>query len=211
METAESYRTSVLPDLSGRGATAARFLVVAGPVALLGAQLAATLQSGSGAEEMLTRAAAPLMLAWAAVLFLVTRQRTHVAAWTGLVAVTLQVTLLEGVAQTWLPLLAQAVGFVAFAVALWQQDWVPRFVPALLVVFPVVDAVAPAQGGLLATAAFASFVAAALALSVSMKPTVARQSAAPVFCGHRRTCGSGATCRVATGRPAPQRFVAPLV
>ena len=79
MNTPTSYRTSALPDLSGRGAAAAKTLIVAGPLALLGSQVAANLQSTSG-EVALSRVAVPLMLAWAAVLFLITRATAPVSA-----------------------------------------------------------------------------------------------------------------------------------
>jgi hypothetical protein len=175
METSESYRTSVLPDLSGRGAAAAKTLLVAGPVALLGAQLAAHLQSASGLETVLDRVAAPLMLAWAAVLFLLARRAAPVAAWTGLVAVTLQVSLVQQVTDGWVLLTVETVGFVAFAVALWRLAWVPRLVPVLLVAFPVVDAFTPGHGNLLATLGFAAFVAAALVLAARMGPRQERE------------------------------------
>lgn len=45
METSRSYRTSTLSDLSGRGAVATKALFVAGPVALLGASVAANLHA----------------------------------------------------------------------------------------------------------------------------------------------------------------------
>lgn len=169
MESSKSYRTSMLPDLSGRGATAAQALFVAGPIALLGASLAANLQATSNAEAALNRLAVPLMLAWAAALFLVIRTTSPVAAWIGLVAVTLQVTLVQEVSDGWMLLAIEAVGFTALAVGLWRLSWVPRFVPVLLIAVPLVDAVTPSQGSFLQLASIASFVAVGLALAACLR------------------------------------------
>lgn len=169
MESSKSYRTSMLPDLSGRGATAAQALFVAGPIALLGASLAANLQATSNAEAALNRLAVPLMLAWAAALFLVIRTTSPISAWIGLVAVTLQVTLVQEVSDGWMLLAVEAVGFTAFAVGLWRLSWVPRFVPVLLVAVPLVDAVTPSQGSLLQLASIAAFVAVGLALAACLR------------------------------------------
>jgi len=169
MESSKSYRTSLLPDLSGRGATAAQALLVAGPIALLGASLAANLQATSNAEAALNRLAVPLMLAWAAALFLVIRTTAPVAAWTGLVAVTVQVTLVQEVSDGWLLLAVEAIGFTAFAVGLWRLLWVPKLVPVLLVAVPVVDALTPSQGSLLQLASVAAFVAVGLVLAACLR------------------------------------------
>ena len=187
METRESYRTSALPDLQGRGATVARTFVVAGPLALLGAQLAAYLQSASRAEALLGRVAVPLMLAWAVVLFLITRSAAPRAAWIGLLAVTLQLTLVQEVTDGWLLLVVEAVGFSAFAVALWQLSWVPRAVPVLLVAFPVVDAISPRHASLAELGAFTMFVAAGLVLAVTFDRTAPRSVTVAVHLGARRT------------------------
>ncbi len=169
MESSKSYRTSMLPDLSGRGATAAQALFVAGPIALLGAQLAANLQATSNAEAALNRLAVPLMLAWAAALFLVIRTTAPAAAWTGLVAVTVQVTLVQEVSDGWLLLAVEAIGFTAFAVGLWRLAWVPRFVPVLLVAVPVVDALTPSHGSLVQLASVGAFVAIGLVLAACLR------------------------------------------
>lgn len=169
METGESYRTPTLPDLSGRGATAARFLIVAGPLALLGSQVSAHLQATSGAGLVLERVAVPLMLAWAAVLFIVTRSVARIAAWIGLVAVTLQVSLVQEVSDGWVLLAVEAVGYVAFAVATWRLWWVPRLVPVLLVVFPIVDAFTPTYASPMEVLAFGAFVTVGLVLAVRMR------------------------------------------
>lgn len=174
MESSKSYRTSTLPDLSGRGATAAKTLFVAGPIALLGAQLAANLQDTSNAEAALSRLAVPLMLAWAAALFLVLRTTSPVAAWTGLVAVTLQVTLVQEVSDGWMLLAVETIGFVAFAVGLWRLAWVPRVVPVVLVGLPVVDAVTPNSGSLLQLVSVAAFVAVGLMLAGGMRGAQSR-------------------------------------
>ena len=176
MESSKSYRTSKFPDLSGRGATAAKTLFVAGPIALLGAQLAANLQVTSNAEAALSRLAVPLMLAWAAALFLVLRTTSPVAAWTGLVAVTLQVTLVQEVSDGWMVLTVETIGFVAFAVGLWRLAWVPRVVPVLLVGVPVVDAVTPNSGSLLQLVSVAAFVAVGLMLAAGMRGVQPRSS-----------------------------------
>ena len=168
MNTPTSYRTSALPDLSGRGAAAAKTLIVAGPLALLGSQVAANLQSTSG-EVALSRVAVPLMLAWAAVLFLITRATAPVAAWTGLVAVTLQVTLVQEVTEGWVLLTIESVGFIAFAVGLARVWWVPRIVPVLLVALPVLDALAPQRASLVTLVSFAGVVAVGLVLAVRMR------------------------------------------
>ncbi len=175
MESSKSYRTSTLPDLSGRGATAAKAIFVAGPAVLLGAALAANLQSTSNAEVALSRVAVPLMLAWAAALFLLVRTVVPVAAWTGLVAVTLQVSLVQEVSDGWLLLAVEAVGFSAYAVGLWQLQWVPRAVPVLLVAVPVVDAMTPNSGSLLQLASVAAFVAVGLLLAAGMRGTSAQR------------------------------------
>ena len=177
MESSKSYRTSTLPDLSGRGATAAKALFVAGPIALLGAQLAANLQATSNAGAALSRLAVPLMLAWAAALFLVIRTTSPVAAWTGLVAVTLQVSLVQEVADGWMLLGVETVGFLAFAVGLWRLAWVPRVVPVLLVAVPVVDLLTPNSGSLLQLVSVAAFVAVGLLLAAGMRDS---GSVAPV-------------------------------
>lgn len=186
METPKSYRTSVLPDLSGRGATAARALIVAGPVALLGAQLAASLQATSHAQAALSRLAVPLMLAWATVLFLVIRSSLPTAAWTGLVAITLQVTVVQEVSDGWMLMIVETLGFVAFAVGLWRLAWVPRLVPVLLAVVPVIDAVTPNRGDLLQLLSVATFVAVGLMLAACL-PGVGNEAAViddgPVWIG----------------------------
>jgi hypothetical protein len=169
METTESYRTSVLPDLTGRGATAAQILIVAGPLALLGAQLTAGFQSDVRAETLLGQVAIPLMLAWAAVLFLLTRQVAPLAAWIGLVALTLQLTLVQQVADGMLLLVVEAVGFVSFAVALSQLWWVPAVVPLVLVGFPLVDAFSVDHSNLLAVLGVALFVAVGMVLAARLR------------------------------------------
>jgi len=168
MEFPESYRTSVLPGLSARGALAAKVLFVAGPVALLLADVATSLSAGQGTQRLLSAAAVPLMLAWAAVLFLVTRTASPVASWVGLVAVTLQLTFVQQVADGWAQLTVEAVGFVAFAVALWPLWWVPRSVPVLLVTFPVFDVLTPEHSNLVVTVVFALLVGATLLLARRM-------------------------------------------
>jgi hypothetical protein len=214
MNTRESYRTSVLPDLSGRGATAARTLVVAGPVALLGAQLAANLQPVTSAESLLSRVAVPLMLAWAAVLFLITRISAPVAAWTGLVAVTLQLTLVQDVSRGWLTLVVEGVGFGAFAVALWSLWWVPKAVPLLLMAFPVVDVLTPGHSNLLELSVFALLVAVSLVLAVRMtsvgRPEPAAIVAAPFLCSPNRACAPGRTCCARVESSVPPRIFRPL-
>ena len=198
MDSSKSYRTSMLPDLSGRGATAAQALFVAGPIALLGAQLAANLQGTSNAEAALNRLAVPLMLAWAAALFLVIRTTAPLAAWTGLVAVTVQVTLVQDVSDGWLLLAVEAIGFTAFAVGLWRLAWVPRFVPVLLVGVPVIDALTPSHGDLLQLASVAAFVAVGLVLAACLRAGDDRVvvEEAPVWVGRpgpRVTVRSGTT------------------
>ena len=198
MDSSKSYRTSMLPDLSGRGATAAQALFVAGPIALLGAQLAANLQATSNAEAALNRLAVPLMLAWAAALFLVIRTTAPLAAWTGLVAVTVQVTLVQDVSDGWLLLAVEAIGFTAFAVGLWRLAWVPRFVPVLLVGVPVIDALTPSHGDLLQLASVAAFVAVGLVLAACLRAGDDRAvvEEAPVWVGRpgpRVTVRSGTT------------------
>ena len=173
METPMSYRTSALPDLLGRGATAARTLVVAGPIALLGAQVAANLQETSTAGAALSRLAVPLMLAWAAVLFLIIRNTSPVAAWTGLVAVTLQVTLVQEVSDGLTLLVVESVGFAAFAVGLWRLSWVPRVVPVLLVFVPVLDAFTSVRGSPMRLVSVAAFVAVGLLLAARMRVVAA--------------------------------------
>jgi hypothetical protein len=174
MESPESYRTSVLPGLSARGANTARVFFVAGPAVLLLAQLATSLSAVQGLSTVLAAAAVPLMLAWAAVLFLVTRAVSPVTSWLGLVAVTLQLTFVQQVADTWLQLTVETVGFVAFAVALWPLWWVPRSVPVLLALFPVVDVLTPQQSNLVVLVVFALFVAASLVLARRMSLAVDR-------------------------------------
>lgn len=169
MEIPRPYRASAVPDLSGRETTAARAFVVVGPLALLGAQLAANVQAVAGAGQLLGRVAVPLMLAWAVVLFLITRTSAPVAAWVGLVAVTIQVTLVQEVTQGWVLVAVELVGFAAFAVALARLWWVPRAVPFALVAFPVVDAFTPGHSSLLEAAAFAGFVAVSLVLAVRLR------------------------------------------
>lgn len=168
MQSPESYRTSELPGLSVRGAKAARVLFVAGPVALLLADVSTTLSAAQGMQFLLRAAAVPLMLAWAAVLFLVTRPVSPVASWVGLVAVTLQLTFVQQVAGAWAVLAVETVGFVAFAVALWPLWWVPRAVPVMLVAFPVLDVLTPEHSNLVVTVLFALFVGASLLLAKRM-------------------------------------------
>jgi hypothetical protein len=140
------------------------------------------------------------MLAWAVVLFLITRVAAPRAAWTGLVAVTLQLTLVQEVTDGWLLLAIESVGFVAFAVALWQLDWVPRIVPALLVAFPVVDTLTPRHANVAELAAFTMFVAAGLVLSRALSATQARATRPdvtvewPQACSPLRACAPGRTC-----------------
>jgi hypothetical protein len=211
METSESYRTSVLPVLTGRGATAARALLVAGPVALLGAQLMAFVQAASNAEAALSRAAVPLMLAWAAVLFLVTRAAAPVAAWTGLVAVTLQVTLVQEVTDGWLLLLVESLAFVAFAVALQRLSWVPRAVPALMVAVPMLDLLTREHAGLPSTAAFALVVAVGLLLAWRLNDVVGGD--APVerpWVGRTSARLSARTAGAGTPGRLPVRSLPPL-
>lgn len=169
MESREPYRVSALPDLSGRGATAAKTFIVVGPLALLGAHLASDIQSVAGAGQLLGRVAVPLMLAWAVVLFLITRTVAPIAAGIGLVGVTLQVTLFQEVTHGWVLLVVEFVGFAAFAVALSRLWWVPRVVPVALVAFPVVDVLTPEHATLLEVAAFAGFVAVGLVLAVRLR------------------------------------------
>ncbi len=211
METSESYRTSVLPDLTGRGATAARALLVAGPVVLLGAQLTAFAQAASSAEAALSRAAVPLMLAWAAVLFLVTRAAAPVAAWTGLVAVTLQVTLVQELTDGWLLLAVEALAFVAFAVGLQRLAWVPRAVPALMVAVPLLDLLAPEGGGLLSTVTFALVVAVGLLLAWRLNDVVAADGAGErPWVGRSSARLSARTAGADVHVPLPARSLPPL-
>jgi hypothetical protein len=212
MESRESYRASQLPDLSGRGAVVARTLVIAGPLALLGAALAAYLQSASGAGALLSRVAVPLMLAWAVVLFLITRVAAPRAALIGLVAVTLQLTLVQEVTDGWLLLAIESVGFVAFAIALWQLAWVPRIVPVLLVAFPVIDALTPRHASVAELAAFTMFVAAGLVLAarIATQEAPLRVDAAPRGCSPYRSCSSGRACCVSRDARLPLRMQGPL-
>jgi hypothetical protein len=162
-------RTSILPDLSGRGAAAAKAFMVAGPATLLVAGLTANLPAGSGTEAALLRLAGPLMLAWAAVLFLVTRVTAPVAAWTGLVAVTLQVTLVREATQGGVVIAVESVGFIAFAMALGRQRWVPRVVPVLFVAFPVVALLTPDHANPVQLIGFAAVVAVGLVLAIRLR------------------------------------------
>jgi hypothetical protein len=208
MESRESYRTSALPDISGRGATVARTLVVAGPLALLGAELAAYVQSASRTEVMLGRVAVPLMLAWAVVLFLITRKAAPRASWIGLVAVTLQLTLVQEVTQGWVLVVIEAIGFTAFAVALWQLTWVPRVVPMLLVAFPVVDAFTPQHASLAELGAFTMFVAAGLVLAVRINREAAstRVIVRSQACSPYRACSPGRECCASRDTRMPIRM-----
>jgi hypothetical protein len=214
MDTRESYRTSVLPDISGRGATAARTLIVAGPVTLLGAQLAASLQSAASAESVLSRVAVPLMLAWSAVLFLITRVSAPVAAWTGLVSVTLQLTLLQDLSAGWLTLAVEMVGFGSYAVALWSLWWVPRPVPVILVAFPVIDAVTPGHANLLEMSVFALLVGVSLVIAVRLTSAVRPEPAAiaepALSCSRYRACRPGRTCCARVESTVPPRIFRPL-
>ncbi|MEI6361358.1 MAG: hypothetical protein WCP95_04435 [Actinomycetes bacterium] len=190
----------------------ARTLVVAGPLALLGAALAAYLQSASSAGALLSRVAVPLMLAWAVVLFLITRVAARRAAWIGLVAITLQLTLVQEVTDGWLLLAIESVGFVAFAVALWQLSWVPRIVPALLVAFPVVDAFTPRHASVAELAAFTMFVAAGLVLAARMATDEKglRVVEATRTCSPYRACSSGRECCAGRDARLPLRMQGPL-
>jgi len=213
MEIRESYRASALPDLSGRGAAMARAFVVAGPLALLGAELAAYVQSASRTEAVLSRVAVPLMLAWAVVLFLITRAAAPRAAGTGLVAVTLQLTLVQEVTDGALLLLVEAVGFWAFAVALWHLAWVPRAVPVLLVAFPIVDAVTPRHASLAELGAFSMFVAAGLVLAgrIDREAKVEAVLMGPRGCSPYWACSPGRACCVSRDTRLPIRMHGPVV
>jgi hypothetical protein len=212
MESRESYRASALPDISGRGATVARTLVVAGPLALLGAELAAYMQSASRTEVMLGKVAVPLMLAWAVVLFLISRKAAPGAWWIGLVAVTLQLTLVQEVTQGWVLVVIEAIGFTAFAVALWRLSWVPRMVPMLLVAFPIVDALTPQHASLAELGAFTMFVAAGLVLAMCIDREVEATGVIvrPQACSPYRTCSPGRECCVSRATRMPIRMHGPL-
>jgi hypothetical protein len=213
MESPESYRTTALPDL-GQGATVARILVVAGPVALLSAQLVTNSDVSSGAGTVLSRVAVPLMLAWAAVLFLVTRSAAPVAAWTGLVAVTLELTLVQEFADGWLLLMSEAVGFVAFAVALSRLWWVPRGVLAMFVAFPLVDAFTTEHSNLLQLVGFSAFAGAGVVIAARMRLAGSDPQEvvveAPMGCSRYRTCMPGRTCCVPSSSSIPARIHRPL-
>jgi hypothetical protein len=214
MESPQSHRTMALPGL-GQGATAAKVFVVAGPAALLGAQFSASVQAVAGAQQLLSHVAVPLMLAWATVLFLMARGAAPVASWTGLVAVTLQLTLVQEVADGWLLLLTEAVGFVAFAVALSRLWWVPRGVVALFVAFPAVDALTAEHSNALQVSLFALFMGAGLVLAARLRlagsdpPAVVVE--VPFSCSPYRACVPGRTCCVPRTSSVPLRAQPPLV
>ncbi len=174
-----------------------RIIIVSGPLGLLIAHLAGLARTEPD-QPALIRLAVPLLLGWAAVLFLITRSVAPIPAWIGLIAMTVQLTATRGLADGPALLAVESVGFIAFAIALWRVWWVPRILPIMIVAFPVVDVVTPLHSRPIELTMFAILTAASLVvarrLTLAGTDVPRRTVSAPDTCSPFRSCAPGRTC-----------------
>ncbi|MCX6431324.1 MAG: hypothetical protein NTX29_00575 [Actinobacteria bacterium] len=180
-----------------------RIIIVSGPLGLLLAHLAGLTRAEPG-QPAVIQLAVPLLLGWAAVLFLITRAVAPIPAWIGLIAMTVQLTAVRGLADGPILLAIESVGFIAFAIALWRVWWIPRVLPMMIVAFPVVDVVTPLHSRLIELSMFAILIAASLMvarrLSLAGTDLPDRMVTAPDTCSPFRSCAPGRTCCAPTSR-----------
>lgn len=231
VDTSVSSPTTVFDGRRRR--VAATFLVL-GPAMMLVAFLLAAVaeRSAPGQEDLEVAKAAPTsaalstigdlltvpsMLAFAVVLLLVTRPWSPKVAWTGTVALVLQLCALGSVVgmellgavlvQDGVPVATvqhgmdavltspagvvlgilffptEIVAFVLLGAALWRTRWVPRAIPVLMWVFPVLDIATPNHPKALHVVAFVlflgafSWLAALVLRNGAPRPTVSEHTA----------------------------------
>jgi hypothetical protein len=160
--------TGILPAITGRVRTLVAVFLIAGPGSVLVAAVVNALASDQPVSAAIDQVAVPLMLGWAATLFLLTRTEAPVLATVGLVAMTVELTTLSGHAAPSLVLATELVGFGAFALALHRTWWVPRIVPWLMIAFPVIDMWTPEHANPVQVLSFALFTMSFVAVAVRL-------------------------------------------
>lgn len=175
-------------------------LIAAPVVVLVGELMDLRGATGNGVE----RFAVPLMLAWAAVMFLIARTAHPAAAWVGLIGVTVQLTALQDMASSSIVIVLESVGFIAFAIALWSVWWIPRILPLNLVAFPVMDAITQSTSGLLELTWFIVLSASCIVVAARVRYAgMERPMPEPLQingCSPMRSCAPGRTCCSSAGR-----------
>lgn len=177
-------------------------VLVAAPVAVLIGEVLSMRGAPVGTDVQ--RLSIPLMLGWAAVMFLIARTAHPAAAWVGLVGVTVQLTALQGMASSSIIIALESIGFIAFAIALWRVWWIPRILPLNLVAFPVVDAITRSTSGLLELTWFIVLSASCIVVAARVRYAgTTRPAPEPLRitgCSPMRACAPGRTCCTGGGR-----------